>query len=33
MFRHTYTGIRIIMIQIKKWERHWSRVMCTSKAP
>jgi len=33
MFRYTYAGIRIIMIQIKKRNRHCSRVIRTSRAP
>ena len=33
MFRYTYAGIRIIMMQIKKGDRHRSRVMRTSRAP
>ena len=33
MFRYTYAGIRIIMIQIKKRNRHWSIVMPSSRAP
>ena len=31
-FRYTYTGIRIIMMQIKKGDRHRSRVMRPSRA-
>jgi hypothetical protein len=33
IFRYTYAGMRIIMIQIKKRNRHLSRVMRTSRAP
>jgi len=33
MFIYTYAGIRIIMMQIKKGDRHRSRVMRTSRAP
>jgi len=33
MFRYTYAGIRIIIIQIKKRNRHYSRVVRTSRTP
>jgi len=33
IFRYTYAGIRIVTIQIKKRNRHLSRVMRTSRAP
>jgi len=33
MFRNTYTGIRIINIQIEKEDRHMSRVMRITRAP
>ena len=33
MFRYTCAGIRIMMMQIKKGDRHRSRVVRTSRAP
>jgi len=33
MFRYTYAGIRITMMQIKKGDRHRSRATRTPRAP
>jgi len=33
MFRYTYAGIKIIIMQIQEGDRHRSRVVRTSRAP